>query len=134
MKRLAIAGFVIWLVATAALRLWGQWFLRPGDLVAVIALLAVSAPAMFLLPRWLFRVYLIDPAEYAAGGIALVAPGMILDTVSAIAFTRMFPNIAPDAAGLFGGWLLFCNIAALISAATAAGRVHNPATVEIGHG
>jgi hypothetical protein len=121
MKPLAIAGFVIWLLASLALRLWGQWILRPADPIATVALLAVSAPLMFLLPRRLFRIFRIDPGDYAAGGIALVAPGMILDTISAIWFSSAFPNIPAAAAGLFGGWLLFCNVLALIGAATAAG-------------
>jgi Family of unknown function (DUF5367) len=132
MKSLCIAGFVIWLVATVALRLWGQWILRPGDLLAIGALLVVSAPAMFYLPRHLFRTYSIDPEDYAAGGIALAAPGMILDTISAIWFAGVFPNMRPEAAGLFGGWLLFCNVIALLSAVTAAGpftrRVRLPLT------
>ena len=34
---------------------------------------------------------------------------MLLDTVSTIWFTRVFPNIRPDAAAVFGGWLLLCN-------------------------
>jgi hypothetical protein len=42
---------------------------------------------------------------------------MFLDTVSAVCFSTVFPNIRPDAAGLFGGWLLFCNEVALASAA-----------------
>jgi hypothetical protein len=120
MKRLALAGFVIWLLATIALRVFGQWLIRPDDGVAILALLTVSAPLMFALPRRLFKVFAIDPAQYEPGAIALVAPGMLLDTISAISFPRVFPNMPADAAGLFGGWLLFCNMIALLSASLAA--------------
>jgi Family of unknown function (DUF5367) len=48
--------------------------------------------------------------------IVLVAPGMLLDTISAAWFGSIFPNIRPDAAGLFGGWLLFCNVVVLLTA------------------
>lgn len=65
--------------------------------------------------------FMIWLAAYPIGAIVLVAPGMLLDTISAIWFPRVFPNIAPESAGLFGGWLLFCNVIALISAAVAAG-------------
>jgi hypothetical protein len=42
----------------------------------------------------------------------------LLDAVATIWFPVAYPNIRPDAAGLFGGWLLFCNALALIGAAT----------------
>ncbi|HYT76491.1 MAG TPA: DUF5367 family protein [Vicinamibacterales bacterium] len=118
MKPLVTAGFAIWLLATIALRLAGQWMVRPGA-VGAIVLLAVSAPLMFRLPRGLFVRFRVDPNRYALGGIALVAPGMLLDAVSAIWFPEVFPNMSPEVAGLFGGWLLFCNVVALVSAATA---------------
>jgi len=121
MKRLITTGFAIWLVATIALRLAGQWIVKPGALWA-IALLGVSAPLMFMLPRGLFERFAVDRNRYALAGIALVAPGMLLDTISAIWFPQVFPNMQPEAAGVFGGWLLFCNVLALVSAATAEPR------------
>jgi hypothetical protein len=56
--------------------------------------------------------------------IALLAVSLpvLLDTFSSIWFTQMFPNIRADAAGLFGGWLLFCNIVVLLTAVTYAPR------------
>jgi hypothetical protein len=118
MKRLFMVGFVIWLVATIALRIAGQWILNPDRVWSIIALLAISGLLLFRLPRLLFSRFSIPQEQRALGGIALVAPGMFLDAVSAIYFSIVFPNIRPDAAGLFGGWLLFCNVVALVSAAT----------------
>lgn len=118
MKRLFMVGFVIWLVATIALRIAGNRVFNPDRAWSIIALLAISAALMFRLPRWLFSRFAIPPEDRAIGGIALVAPGMFLDAVSAICFSNVFPNIRPDAVGLFGGWLLFCNVVALVSAAT----------------
>ncbi len=120
MKRLAWAGFAIWLTATIVLRVAGQWIVAPASGLAVFMLLAVSGALMYRLPRVVFALIRIRRKDYAAGAIALVAPGMLLDTVSAIWFDRVFPNLPPGAAGLFGGWLLFCNIVALLSAAIAA--------------
>jgi hypothetical protein len=135
MKRLALAGFGIWLAATIVLRVTGQWLVRPGGPLYVAVLLAISALLMYRLPRALFGLMRIPREDYALGAIALVAPGMLLDTVSAIWFARVFPNIVSEAAGLFGGWLLFCNIVALLSAASA-GRGHDSRTpaVELRHG
>lgn len=118
MKRVFMVGLVIWLLATIALRLAGQRLFHPDRPWSIVALLVISAPLMFLLPRWLFSRFSIPQEQRALGGIALAAPGMFLDTMSAICFSTVFPNIRPDAAGLFGGWLLFCNVVALVSAAT----------------
>jgi hypothetical protein len=118
MTRLAIASCGIWLGATFALRLWGQYVLDPSAAWVIPALLIGSAPVMFYLPRGLFRLSGIDRGSVGRGVVALVAPGMLLDAAVSIWFPVVYPNIRPDAAGLFGGWLLFCNALALIGAAT----------------
>lgn len=123
MKRIFFVGFGIWLLATIALRLGGQLLFDTDTTSMKVVLLVVSAPLMFALPRRLFKVFSIASADRALGGIVLVAPGMFLDTISAMWFSSVFPNIRPDAAGPFGGWLLFCNVVALVSAATDRGRV-----------
>ena len=112
---------MIWLVATIALRFAGQRVLNPERPLSVVVLLAISGLLLYRLPRLLFSRFAIPYHQRALGGIALVAPGMFLDTVSAICFSSVFPNIRPDAAGLFGGWLLFCNVMALVGAASATG-------------
>jgi len=122
MKPLTFVGFAIWLAATIVLRLVGQLVIHPRSVLQVGILLAVSGVLMWQLPRGVFASLRIAREDYARGAIALVAPGMLLDTVSTIWFARVFPNIVPDAAGLFGGWLLFCNIVALLSAVAAQPR------------
>jgi len=116
MTKLALAGLGIWLGATVALRLWGQYLLDPS-VAGVAALLVVSAPIMFYLPRRLFRAARIERASFGRAAAVLVAPGMLLDAIATIWFPLVYPNIRPEAAGLFGGWLLFCNAIALIGAA-----------------
>jgi len=135
MKRLAFAGFAIWLAATMVLRLAGERVFHPRGVASVTILLAVSGLLMWQLPRAVFASMRIAREDYALGAIALVAPGMLLDTISTIGFARVFPNITPESAGLFGGWLLFCNIVAMLSAASA-GRGHDAGApaVELRHG
>jgi len=113
MKRIALIGFLIWAAATIALRLGGQYVFRSTGTAPAICILLVSLPVMIavainLLPRG---------PDRALAAIALVAPGMLLDTISSIWFSTVFPNIRADAAGLFGGWLLFCNVVVLLTAA-----------------
>ena len=112
MKRFAIVGFIIWAVATIALRLGGQFIFRDTGSATPILLLIISLPLMIAVAIAVLR----DAEQRALAAIALVAPGMLLDTFSSIWFSRVFPNIRADAAGLFGGWLLFCNVVVLLAA------------------
>ncbi len=113
MKGMAVRGFLIWAIATVALRLAGQYVFRAGG--TGVLLLVVTLPLMIGVALVLLRGYRI-PEQRALAAIVLVAPGMILDTVSAMWFSTVFPNIRADAAGLFGGWLLFCNVVVLLTA------------------
>jgi len=112
MKRIAVTGFIIWLVATIALRLGGQYVFGR---VPVTLLLLITLPVMMLVAR-LVLGHLPTREQRALGAIALVAPGMLLDTISAIWFPLIFPNIRIGCSGLFGGWLLFCNVVVLLTA------------------
>jgi hypothetical protein len=86
MKRMAVAGFVIWAVATAALRLGGQYVFRGGS---PILLLVITIPAMMAVAIALLQRYQL-PEQRALAAVALVAPGMLLDTISAIWFSTVF--------------------------------------------
>jgi len=119
MKRMAVMGFIIWAVATIALRLAGQYAFGH---VPVLLLLVFTLPVMALVAVVLLRRY-HTTEQRALAAIALVAPGMLLDTVSAIWFSAIFPNIHAGCAGVFGGWLLFCNVVVLLTAV-----LYRPAT------
>jgi hypothetical protein len=109
---MAVTGFIIWLVATIALRLAGQYVF--GHVPAPLLLL-ITLPVMIGVAVVVLRNY--RPLEQRAlAAIALVAPGMLLDTVSTIWFPLIFPNIRVGCSGLFGGWLLFCNVVVLLTA------------------
>ena len=108
MQRLFLYGLVIWAAATLALRIAGQYFLRPGDTGGTLLLFAISFPAMAFLARRL--------CAGPAGGIALALPTLLLDPFSSAFFTVVFPNMSPQVAGVFGGWMLWCCAGALIGA------------------
>ncbi len=115
MRRMVILGLVIWALATIALRLGGQYVFRDTGTAAAVRLLLISLVLMIVVALLVLR-RTRGAGERALAAIALTAPGMLLDTVSAIWFSSVFPNIRPDAAGLFGGWLLFCNVVVLLTA------------------
>jgi hypothetical protein len=127
MKTLALWGFLIWALATVALRLFGQYVFRAPGTGTALALLLLSLPIMIWLTRRLLHGY---PAaeQRAIAAIVLVAPGMLLDTISSIWFSKVFPNIRADAAGLFGGWLLFCNVVVLLTAVSLGATSHRKPT------
>lgn len=111
MTRYAVLGIAIWAAATIALRVAGRVIFEHPLALFAVSFVAMLTLAAIVLPN-------ADAGVRARAAIALATPGMLLDAVSAVAFARVFPNIAPDAAGLFGGWLLFCN-ALMLAAAVA---------------
>jgi hypothetical protein len=114
MTRVGIIGVVIWAAATAALRFRGEWLFESVETSRALLLLGVSLPLMIGVAVAVLGRF--HGAEKSRAAIVLVAPGMLLDTISAVAFPNVFPNIRADAAGLFGGWLLFCNVVVLLTA------------------
>jgi hypothetical protein len=113
-KQIAVTGFLIWLIATIVLRFAGQYVFRSTATEAALSLLLVSLPVMIWVTRRV--LHRVSTQERAFAAIVLVSPGMLLDTFSTIWFSQIFPNIRADAAALFGGWLLFCNIVVLLTA------------------
>jgi hypothetical protein len=113
MFRCLTIGFVIWLAATIALRFAGQYLLHPDNLLSIAALLAASFPLMALMARRICADTVLPPEQWPAAGIFLVMPTLVLDTFSSVFFPFVYPNIPQQAAGLFGGWMLWCCAGAL---------------------
>jgi hypothetical protein len=107
-------GFLIWISATAYLRLDGQRLLRSRSWVPVLLLFMVSFAGMALLARRLCRAAQLPREQWPTGAIALALPTLVLDSFSTALFPAIFPNIAPEMAGVFGGWMLICCAGALL--------------------
>jgi len=116
MRRLFLYGLAGWLLATLALRLAGQHLLRPGNWMGTVILFAVSFPLMALLVRRLCGRLRLRPDEWPSGAVAVLLPTLLLDPFSSAFFPVVFPNIAPQLAGVFGGWMLWCCAGALVGA------------------
>ena len=102
------SGFVIWLAATLALRFWGPRLLRPGDWKGTLILFAVTFPLIAWLVRRLCARAGLPESEWLGGAIALLLPTLLLDPFSSAFFPVVFPNMSPQVAGVFGGWMLCC--------------------------
>lgn len=115
-SRLFLSGLWIWLGATIALRFAGQYLLRSAGWIAVLALFVISFAAMALLARHLCRSAHLAREDWPRGAISLALPTLLLDPFSSAFFSVVFPNIAAELAGVFGGWMLVCCAGALTGA------------------
>jgi uncharacterized protein DUF5367 len=116
------AGFAIWLGATVALRLGGQFVLRPHNPAGTTVLFAVSFPSMASLVRRLCSQARLPQEQWLAGAASIAFPSLVLDTFSSAFFPIVYPNMAPDLAGVFGGWILWCCAGAFAGAAISGAR------------
>ncbi len=115
-RRLLFCGFAIWAVATLALRVAGQYILHPGNWTRTLILFGISFPLMAWLLRRLCRRFQLSSDQWLRGGVSLAMPTLLLDPFSSAFFPVVFPNIAPEMAGVFGGWMLWCCAGALVGA------------------
>lgn len=112
--RLFFCGLGIWLVATVTLRMAGQRLLHPGDWKATLILFAVSFPLMGWVVRRLCRRFQLPREEWLGGALSVALPTLLLDPFSSAFFPVVFPNMAPEVAGVFGGWMLWCCAGAFV--------------------
>lgn len=107
-RGLVRTGFLIWLGATLALRFGGQRLLRPGDWKGTLILFAVTFPLIAWVVRRLCARSGLPESEWLRGATALLLPTLLLDPFSSAFFPAVFPNMSPQVAGVFGGWMLWC--------------------------
>ncbi|HYL35233.1 MAG TPA: DUF5367 family protein [Bryobacteraceae bacterium] len=115
--RLVLFGFLAWVGATGILRSVGQRLLRPDDWTSTLILFAVSFPLMARLVRRLCLRLRLRQEQWLAGAFSVLLPTFLLDPFSSAFFPLMFPNMAPEVAGVFGGWMLWCCAGGLVGAA-----------------
>jgi hypothetical protein len=113
-RRLFLWGIGIWLGATVALRFAGQYLLPPGRWGAMLVLFAVSFPLMALLARHLCCRFQLRREEWVRGAVSLALPTLLLDPFFSAFFPVVYPNMSPEVAGVFGGWMLWCCAGALV--------------------
>ncbi|HLJ46219.1 MAG TPA: DUF5367 family protein [Bryobacteraceae bacterium] len=112
--RLLLYGLAIWTGATLFLRFRGQHVLQPGHWAVTLTLFAISFPAMAWVVRRLCRRFQLPPEQWPAGAISIALPTLLLDPFSSAFFPTVFPNMSPEVAGVFGGWMLWCCAGALV--------------------
>ena len=107
MKRFLLVGFLLWLGGTLLLRLAPARLLQPDRTLAILLLYVVSFGLVFIAVRQGVARPL-DASDARRAGIALVLPTLVLDAFTSAFFPAVYPNLAANAAGVFGGWMLIC--------------------------
>jgi hypothetical protein len=69
---------------------------------------------MAWLVRRLCRRFHLRRDQWPAGAVSILLPTLLLDPFSSAFFHAVFPNMAPEVAGVFGGWMLWCCAGALV--------------------
>ncbi|MBD1824619.1 DUF5367 family protein [Cyanobacteria bacterium FACHB-DQ100] len=100
-------GFLIWLVATIAFRLIGQFLLNPSNLALSIGLFLATTIAMLIVVTGVFVWQRVDAIARPKAALLIALPGMLLDVGSVLFFPMVFPNIDPNANILFAGLMLW---------------------------
>lgn len=106
-KFFLFVSFLVWLVATVIMRLWGHRFFIPENNLSMGSSFLFSLLFLPLLAYTLFRWQQVQPHQRRDAAICLAIPGMLLDTVATYFFAQVFPNVSPAADGAFGAWLLW---------------------------
>ncbi|MBV8867287.1 MAG: DUF5367 family protein [Acidobacteriaceae bacterium] len=112
--RLFLYGLALWTGATIVLRLAGQHLLRPSDRAGTLLLFLVSFPLMAWGVRRLCSRFHLPPDQWLGGAVSVALPTLLLDPFSSAFFPVVFPNMSPEVAGAFGGWMLWCCAGALV--------------------
>jgi hypothetical protein len=113
MKHCLITGVVVWLGGTIALRFFGQYVLHPESLLAIAMLFVLSFPLMAWVARRICADAALPPERWPLGGFYIVMPTLVFDAFASAFFPLVYPNMPESAAGLFGGWMLWCCAGAL---------------------
>jgi hypothetical protein len=112
--RLFLYGLAIWLAATAILRLRGQRLLHPANPTRTLILFAIPFPLIAWVVRRICRRFQLPRAQWLQAAFWRLLPTLLLDSFSSAFFPIVFPNMAPEVAGVFGGWMLWCCASGLV--------------------
>ena len=105
---ITLCGLALWAVGTVALRFGGQALLQPGHATRILLVFLVSFPLMAAIGRRICRRFGLPREQWMEGAVSLALPTLLLDAPASAFFPVVYPNMAPEAAGIFGGWMLWC--------------------------
>ena len=108
-------GFLIWLLATLAVRVAGQFLLQPDSVFMMSLLYLATIPVIAAVTYPVYRWQNLNSDRRKEAAMLFVLPGILLDAFVVLGFARAFPNVTGQADGLFGAWLLWAYGLALLT-------------------
>ncbi len=118
---------LVWLSATLALRLWGQYFFIPESRLSMVGMF--SGSIALLPPLIYFLLQKVQPQQQLEALLWLTIPSMLLDVDTIYFFAQAFPNLSPAANGAFGAWLVWSYAIVLITGLATSRSRSAPGTV-----
>lgn len=109
-----IIGFTIWLSATIAFRVAGQYFFLTNNHTIMIGIYLAVLPCLGLVATWVFNKYKLSKLQAIQSAVIMVLPGMIFDTFCIEFFPLVFPNLPETDAATFGSWLMWAYATVLV--------------------
>jgi Family of unknown function (DUF5367) len=100
-------SFLIWVIATVIMRLWGHTFFIAENNVSMGGSFLFSLLCLPPIAYGLFQWKKVQPNQRRDAAICLAIPGMLLDVVTTYFFAQVYPNVLPSADGAYGAWLLW---------------------------
>jgi Family of unknown function (DUF5367) len=84
--------------------------------MSTLILFGLSFFLMAILIRRLCVSSKLPHDDWPAVAISVLLPTLLLDPFSSAFFPTVFPNMAPELSGVFGGWMLICCAGGLVGA------------------
>ena len=100
-------GGAVWFVATVLLRFVGHYLLVPGNPWLTVGVSVGVAVLMIGLMTLLYRIRKVRGQDRQTAALLFTLPGMLLDAGAVLFFRDVFPNMPPNANGLFAAWLFW---------------------------
>lgn len=116
------AGLLVWLAATLAIRLLGQYVFIPDNTVVIVAAFVGLTILMAMLMPALYRFKRLYATERLFAAVLFALPGIVLDAGNIYFFSWVFPNLPPQADSLFAAWLFWGYSVALLTGLVTIGK------------
>jgi hypothetical protein len=100
-------GVLLWLAATLAFHLWGQWIIDAGRPAVTVVSFAAAVPCILVCTLPLYRKLDVADADRLRAAVCIALPGMLLDAVSLPLHRTVFPGITGESVPLLAAWLLW---------------------------
>jgi Family of unknown function (DUF5367) len=99
-------GFLLWFVATVAVRLIGQFLFNP-ETSNVLLTFVVAVPLMAAITYSIYSFWKVEAKARLMAIMYVLLPGMMLDTFTVLFASDVFPNLTSEGVRIFSACLFW---------------------------